>query len=141
MRWLSRFTWDSGAEVLDLSLPPALWRESRRPIGGSGRSAAGVLAGYRVRTDFLISVPFRIVAAEWVALLGMIAWAETGGELVWYPDREDLGLSFTVSLEQPTAQDEFAPEPDGSYQRVRLATLVLRNQADQAFALDYFEEP
>jgi hypothetical protein len=140
MRWQPRFTWDSGDEVFDLTYSPLLWRESRKTIGGSGRSAAGVLAGFTVRADFLIQVPFRIMADEWERLTEMLAWAETGGALVWYPSRADLLTSYTVSLESPLAGEDFTPEPDGQFPRVRIANLVLRNSADEPFGLDYFAE-
>lgn len=141
MRWLGRFTWDAGTETLDLPYPPQQWRETRKTIGGAGRSAAGVLAGYVARVDHLLALPLRITAAEWPQLVAMLAWAETGGTLTWYPDRNDLLTAFTVSIESPLAGEDFTPEPDGTYPKVRIAPLVLRNAADQPFDLDYFAEP
>lgn len=141
MRWLGLFTWDGDLESVVFPYPPLMWREERATIGGAARSAGGVLAGYTVREDHRLHVPFRFTAAEWPQLRALLAWAEVGGELTWIPDATQPLVSFDVTLEAPLAGGSALPEPDPTYPKVRVLTLVLRRVDGQPFDLDYFAEP
>lgn len=135
-----RLSFGTGPTVFRLELPPQLWREGRATVGGSGRSAAGVLAGYTVREDHLLTVPIRFYSHEWASVLALIAWAETGAAFTFEPDpdaRPDVVLS--VTLESPKAGEEITPEPDSQYPRVRVQSLVLRREDGEPFLLDYFD--
>lgn len=134
-----RFTFGSAPAVWQVQYPPALWTERRGTVGGSGRAASGVLAGYVVREDHLLRLPLRILAAELGQLHALLAWAETGGAFLFEPDPEARpDVVLIVTLESPKAGEEVEPTPDPGYPKVLLQELVLRRDDGAAFLLDYF---
>lgn len=114
-----------GTERLEFDIPPRQWAEAGSSIGGTAVAASGVPASYTVRTDRRIPLPLRYGETEQWKVDQLLAWGFTGSLLTWYPDTEvDTGLE--VYLDSPAPGQDWAPEIDGTYPRVRTLQLMLR---------------
>ncbi len=120
------------------SLPVRAWGRRTGTAGGQRISAAGTPAAYIVRRDQVILVPLRFYETEWASVHALIAWGQSGETILWYPDANEAGTSFTVYLDNPAAGEDIVPVRDADYPHMMELTLALRSTSVNPWTLDYY---
>lgn len=117
--------------------PCGAWRDSLATVGGALESGAGVLAGYVVRRDYLLTIPLRVDEAELATFFALMRLAHAGAAVTWYPDADE-GTSFAVRILSPNAADGVRPEPDPDAPHTFTVDVTIRRDDGAAFALDWW---
>jgi len=113
-----------GGTDLVLEWPSRPWPRSVRAIGGDIASDADVRASYIVRRDELLTVTLRFSEDQWPEIESLIEFGQSGSVFLWYPDA-DVNEAFSVILDSPAINTEFAPAPDDAYPKVLTLDITL----------------
>jgi len=123
------------------TLPVRAWVPGDRTIGGILFSTGGVPGAFIVRRDPLLNLVLRVEESEWLDVLALVAFGQTGQSLLWFPDVDEAPF-FTVFLDLPAAGSQWGPERDGQYLRNFDVPLRLRSHpADARVWEEYFAAP
>ncbi len=136
----SRFVYGVAPGEVDwaASLSVRAWGRRTGTIGGQRISAAGTPASYVVRRDEVILIPLRFYETEWDDVHGLIEWGQGGETILWYPDANEAGESFSVYLDSPAAGEDITPTRASDYPHVMELTLALRSASATPWTLDYY---
>lgn len=131
MDWRPRAVYDAGAGAVtvDLELAQRPWAFAPVAVGGSRRSAGGILAAYRVRHDELVRRTIRFTEDEWPAVRTWLLWAQEGGVFEWYDDLADVTTLDSVTLEAPAMGQPVEPTRSTEFPLVFEITITLRVEA------------
>ena len=125
MDWRPQIEWDG--HLLRLSLPCRPWVPVSRGIGGSEKSAAGVVAAYEVRRERLLRVTLRFYEWEQQQVEAWLEWAQaTGQTFTVLLDQDDPSTAVTCYLEAPAMGDEIAPVRSAEFPEAMELTVELR---------------
>jgi len=125
LNWCPQIEWD--VHLLRLALPCRPWTPVSRGVGGSERSAAGVVAAYEVRRDRLLRVTLRCFEWEWQQVEAWLEWAQTTGQtFTVLLDQDDPSTAVTCYLEAPAMGDEIAPRRSAGFEAAMEIDVELR---------------
>ena len=125
MEWRPEVQWDVYLLRLELPMRPA--QPVSRGIGGSERSAAGVVAAYEVRRDRLLRLTLRFLESEQQQVEAWLEWAQaTGRTFTVLLDQDDPSTAVTCYLEAPAMGDEIAPVRSAEFPEAMELTVELR---------------
>lgn len=139
MKWRPRFAIASHGIDFAPMFPQGVFAEPIDTVGGTLEAGSGAVASFVVRRDHWLTVPVRVDETEVAEFFAFLRAAQSGGAIVWTPDRDVPGVTFAVRLAAPTGADDVTPEPDGSFPAVGVVTLTLRKADGSAWDLDYFD--
>ena len=136
MERLARFVF--GTTTFDATISARAWTPRDATVGGSRTAASGVPASYIVRRDALLDFRLRFWETEWPTVLNLVSYGQGKQALTWYPDLDDLDVSFSVYLEAPAPGEAFAPERDPDFPRTFELPMTLRGVGAAVPWADYF---
>lgn len=110
----------------EATIPALPWLPHDRSIGAMHIAASGVPASYVARRDYLLDLTVRVLESEWPAFLSFLQWAMEAESFTWYPDANDLDISFEVYLDSPADGGDWSPSR-GAFDGIFEAAIVLRN--------------
>lgn len=119
----SRFSFNVDQELL-LSLPITPWNFAVSKIGGDIESDAGVRAAFVVCNNEQLVFALRFYEHEWSTIQAFIDFAQSGAQIVWYPD-QDVDNGIVCYLDAPAVGSSYEATSDGDYPRVQLLQITL----------------
>src|SRR5687768_2455512 len=102
-----RFVYDG--TTLNLSRPTGKYTPGLQGIGaGVEESAAMVRSGWVTAWSDTVTIPIRLMEAEWSAFKAFLKWALPGNPFDFRPDK-DVGTTYTCYLVKPSISDVNSP--------------------------------
>lgn len=136
--WRPSFSYGVGPTTFRLAWPVERWRPVLEGIGGLRMTADGTVGAWRQADRSRLALALRFMPDEWPALVGLLAWAQSGAAFDWTPDPDAPSDTFEVYLDAPRAGETVAPIADASYPRLRYLSIVIRRADGADFGLEYF---
>lgn len=126
----SLFVYGPDAEIVtvEMELPHRFVSDVDETMGGRRIASAGIGASFIVRRDQMWEVPLRFREEQWTDVLALIVWGQSEAALTWYPDADDLLVSYTVYLHAPEAGSMVKPTRNAEYPWMYELTVTLRRQ-------------
>jgi hypothetical protein len=114
LNWCPQIEWD--VYMLRFRLPMRPQQPVSRGIGGSEKSAAGVVAAYEVRRERLLRVTLRFYEWEQQQVEAWLEWAQANGQtFTVLLDQNDPATAVTCYLEAPAMGDDIAPRRSAEF--------------------------
>lgn len=108
LAWRARFTYSGG--TFDPISPLKLFLPGRREVAGEARYPSGAREAYIVRRFHLLGFTLEFSEREMPAVYNFVETVLDSGEsFTFYPDRNNLGVSYTVYLNEPGFADRWFP--------------------------------
>jgi hypothetical protein len=138
----SRFDYNVGGDATSLTaaLPPRAWEYREETTGGRRIAAGGQGASHIIRVDEILVLTLRFRETDLPAVLDLIAWGQMEETFTWYPDANELGISFLVWLHAPAAGTPVMPTRLQEFPKVLELTIELRRAdvPEEPWGLDYY---
>lgn len=119
------FIYGPGDTELAFTLPITPWARSLRAVGGDIEAESGNRTGFVVRRDELLTFDLRFHEDEWPPIQDWMDFAQTGASFIWFPDSNDLSLSYTVALDAPASGSTYQTTLDEGLPRIQHLLITL----------------
>jgi hypothetical protein len=133
MKWIPKVVYN--AVTFEFTQPQKLWRPKNKGIGGTDRSASGVVESFKVNREYIIRLVLRFRESELADVDAWLTWAQDnqGTPFDFYFDKDDGTTLYTVLLEKPSFEDgEIEPDRADRHGIYEIA-VELRNSEDERF--------
>jgi hypothetical protein len=143
IKWCSRFDYtDDGDDVsLVLLWPITPWERSVISVGGDIEAPSMRRASFIVRRDELLAFALRFMEDQWSDVEAFIRFAQSGATFTWYPDQDNLDLSFTVFLETPTVGSSFSLSAESVFPKLFTLSITLVNAGGVPYGQTFADLP
>ncbi len=136
MYWVPKIVYNNGGVVtLNLTWPQKQWEPKSKGVGGTDRSASGVVESFNIRREHLVTIGLRFTEEEWSDIDQWLSYFQDnqGSTFDFYFEKTDNATLYTVYLDSPSLEDGDIEPKRSSRHGIYEIDVVLRNSANQRF--------